>query len=130
DILDRGTTTIVSQVEAMLAMVDAFSAYAKSPPLKLEAIDLAALVRETAELYRGRPDLELSVRIAAGLSPVVADAARLRQILHNLIKNAFEAQEGGPGPMWVEVSTAPAPDGSQAAMFTVRDAGPGFSSKL
>jgi nitrogen fixation/metabolism regulation signal transduction histidine kinase len=130
DILDRGTTTIVSQVQAMLAMVDAFSAYAKSPPLKLESVDLDALVRETVELYRGRPSLQLSVQIAKGLEPVMADAARLRQILHNLIKNAIEAQEDESGPMRVAVSAAPAPDAPRAALLSVRDAGPGFSSKL
>lgn len=130
DILDRGTATIIAQVKAMLSMVDAFSAYAKSPPLELVPVDLGVLIREVSDLYRGRPDLALSVEAAPGLEPVTADAARLRQILHNLIKNAIEAQEGGPGRARIWVSVAPAPGDPQSIALSVRDAGPGFAPNI
>ncbi len=130
DILDRGTTTIIAQVKAMLAMVDAFSAYAKSPPLELAPVALDLLLREVSELYRGRPDLALSVETAPGLEPVSADAARLRQILHNLIKNAIEAQEEQPGRSRILLSVAVAPGDPQSVALSVRDAGPGFAPNL
>ncbi|MGH8272367.1 MAG: sensor histidine kinase, partial [Gammaproteobacteria bacterium] len=130
DILDRGTTTIIAQVKAMLAMVDAFSAYAKSPPLELAPVALDLLLREMNDLYGGRADLALSVETAPGLEPVSADAARLRQILHNLIKNAIEAQEDQPGRARILLSVAAAPGDPQSVALSVRDAGPGFAPKM
>lgn len=130
EILDRGTATIISQVQAMLTMVDAFSAYAKSPPLELSRVDLGALVNEVSDLYQGRPGLDLVVATTDNLEPITADASRLRQILHNLVKNAIEAQESQSARIWVEVSAVAAPHDADAAMLVVRDAGPGFPSKL
>ncbi|MGH7058041.1 MAG: HAMP domain-containing protein, partial [Acetobacteraceae bacterium] len=98
EILERGTATIIAQVRAMLAMVDAFSAYARSPRLALATVDLASLFREVGDLYRGRADLDFAIDTAPGLGSITADATRLRQILHNLIKNALEAQEDGDAP--------------------------------
>ncbi|MGH8427190.1 MAG: ATP-binding protein [Gammaproteobacteria bacterium] len=126
EILDRATATVIAQVEAMQTMVDAFSEYAKSPPLHLARVDLAVLVRETAELYRGRADLALGVEATPGLEPIMADAARLRQILHNLIKNAIEAQEGMPARSRVRIQVASRPSDSATVALRVQDAGPGF----
>ncbi|MDN5863805.1 MAG: ATP-binding protein [Gammaproteobacteria bacterium] len=130
EILDRGTATIVSQVQAMLAMVDAFSAYAKSPPLAFSEVDLSALLREVADLYRGRADLQLEVTTSPRLEPITADSARLRQILHNLIKNAIEAQEDRPGPIRVLLVAGPAGEDPQTVALCVQDEGPGFAPQL
>ena len=127
EILDRSTATVIAQVHAMQAMVDAFSEYAKNPPLKLVPVDVGQLVRELSELYRDRAGVSLTVSIASGLDPVPADAVRLRQILHNLIKNAIEAQPGGDARIWLEVAAAPELDG---VVLTVRDAGPGFDPEV
>ena len=127
EILDRSTATVIAQVHAMQAMVDAFSEYAKNPPLKLGPVDVGQLVRELAELYGDRAGVTLSVDIAPGLAPVSGDAVRLRQILHNLIKNAIEAQSGGNARIWLEVGAAP---GQDAVLLKVRDAGPGFDPEV
>ena len=51
-ILDRATYTIVQQVEAMKAMVNAFSEYARAPDMKVTKFPLNALVTEVADLHR------------------------------------------------------------------------------
>ena len=51
-ILDRATYTIVQQVEAMKAMVNAFSEYARAPDMKVTRFPLNALVTEVADLHR------------------------------------------------------------------------------
>ena len=126
-ILDRATATVIDQVHAMQAMVDAFSEYAKSPPLQICPVDLGQLVRDLAELYHNQTNVDLMVRIEPELEPVPADAVRVRQILHNLIKNAIEAQSGKRARVWLTVSLEPARD---ALRLSVRDAGPGFDSAV
>ena len=97
-ILDRATYTIVQQVEAMKAMVNAFSEYARAPDMKVTKFPLNALVTEVADLHRVQ---ESGVKIDVDLDPhienVEADRGRVRQILNNLIVNGAEAVENTPG---------------------------------
>ncbi|NIP73532.1 MAG: HAMP domain-containing protein [Gammaproteobacteria bacterium] len=91
-VLDRATHTIVQQVEAMKEMVNAFSEYARAPRIRLEPLDLNQLVKEVMDLYSG---LDAGVRIDMDMdkkTPIIeADSGRLRQLLHNLVKNGLEA---------------------------------------
>lgn len=90
--LDRLTRTIVQQVEAMKAMVNAFSDYARAPQMQLRDVDVNELVTDVVELYRAsNSDIIIEIALANDLPPLKADADRLRQILHNLVKNALEA---------------------------------------
>jgi nitrogen fixation/metabolism regulation signal transduction histidine kinase len=93
DVLDRGTHTIIQQVEAMKSMVNAFSDYARPPKMQVEPLHLDALVAEVMELYRSA-DGGPQVRLHAGEARIKADPQRLRQVIHNLVKNAQEALEG------------------------------------
>jgi nitrogen fixation/metabolism regulation signal transduction histidine kinase len=124
--LDRLTRTIVHQVEAMKSMVNAFSEYARSPRMQARPLDLNDLVRDVAELYKDDAGAE-RIEVLAGepLARVAADPDRLRQVLHNLIKNALEADSGTR----VSVRTATSADGT-AVELEVRDNGPGFPQEL
>ena len=125
-VLDRSTHTIVQQVEAMRDMVNAFSEYARAPAVTIARVDLSQLVREVAWLYRaqeGQPAVKLSLE--EGLE-VEADAVRVRQLLHNLIRNAQEALEGqADGTIEIGVRSIPAGERPMAEL-TVADNGPGI----
>jgi nitrogen fixation/metabolism regulation signal transduction histidine kinase len=127
-ILDRATYTIVQQVEAMKAMVNAFSEYARAPDMKVTRFPLNALVTEVADLHRVQ---ESSVQIDIDLDPhieqVEADRGRVRQILNNLIVNGAEAVEtAAAGRVFVNTRLETA-GAAQYATITVSDNGPGFS---
>ena len=90
-VLDRATNTIVAQVDALKTMVNSFGDYARPPSLALAPLDLNQLAGEVLDLYEHDQRLMLVRDFAPELAPVIADAGRIRQVLHNLVKNAIEA---------------------------------------
>ena len=131
DVMDRATNTIVQQVEAMKSMVNAFSEYARAPLLEMSAFDLNALVREVVELYRVREaNMQVSMELDPALPPIHADAGRVRQILHNLLKNAHEALEGREDGRVRIVSHYFRRGAEEVAEVTVEDNGPGFDPTI
>ncbi|MGH8280436.1 MAG: ATP-binding protein [Gammaproteobacteria bacterium] len=131
DVLERSTRTIVQQVEAMKSMVDAFSDYARSPELEFEALDLNALVHELTDLYpvhEGGMTIEL--KLDESLPPIRADAGRMRQMLHNLIRNAEEALEKRKGGRLKITTHYHRKAGEEMAELVVEDNGPGFDAAI
>lgn len=131
DVLDRGTQTIIEQVDAMKAMVNAFSEYAHPPQLRLVPVDLNALIVQVMELYRANRDrMALTLNLDDHLPELRADPGRLRQLLHNLIKNALEATPPGE-QCQLELATRNLDDGRfQGVELRIRDYGPGFSENV
>jgi nitrogen fixation/metabolism regulation signal transduction histidine kinase len=131
EVLERATRTIVQQVDAMKEMVNAFSDYARPPRLRLESLDLNQLIQEVVELYRHAPErLEFRLRLDPQLPRLQADAGRLRQLLHNLIKNAEEAVHDAQ-PCEITISTRLL-QGRQGDVveLVVADNGPGFAEEM
>jgi PAS domain S-box-containing protein len=127
ELLDRATHTIIQQVEAMKQMVNAFSEYARTPRMEITRVDVNALITELAELYahHERP-LAIALSLNAELPAIEADAGRLRQVLHNLLRNALEAMEH-QNEAKVEISTRRTVSaGSDLVEIKVSDNGPGF----
>ncbi len=131
ELLERATQTIIHQVDTLKAMVKAFSEYARPPVLDIKPLDLNALVQEVVELYRGDPaGPDFDVALDPGLPELRADAGRLRQLLHNLIRNALEAAPEDRRCR-VRIETA-AGFGRHADTIALRlrDNGPGFAKAI
>ena len=65
--LDKASGTIVSQVEALRRLVDAFGDYAQEPQLSLEPIRLDELIREVVVLYQqGDSNLSFELDLCPG----------------------------------------------------------------
>ena len=126
-ILDRATHTIVQQVEAMKEMVNAFSDYARAPDIEVGRFDLDKLVHEVVDLYRAQESgIEIVLTSDPTMPPIEADIGRVRQILHNLVRNATEALDNTrDGRIEVHVSCAEI-DGVDVVQIRVEDNGPGF----
>lgn len=131
ELLERSTRTIVQQVDEMKEMVNAFSDYARPPPLALERVDLNGLIQEVVELYQHAPErLQFSLALAPELPPLQADSGRLRQLLHNLLKNAEEAcQEMAQCQINVATRLVSARFGDLIEL-EVTDNGPGFAKNM
>jgi len=96
--LERATTTIVNQVEAMKNLVNAFRDYAKLPSPTLGHVDLNGLIREVLALYE-TSRVPIHAELEPNLPQIVGDASQLRQVIHNLLQNAQDAmadhEDGG-----------------------------------
>lgn len=129
-LLERSVTTIVAQVQAMQQLVTEFRDYARLPAAQLQPVDLAALAAEVLVLYGDAQDRgQLSARLTEGLPPILGDATQLRQVVHNLLRNALEAVADRPdGAVRLAVAPVQGDDGNvRAVRLTVRDNGPGFA---
>jgi nitrogen fixation/metabolism regulation signal transduction histidine kinase len=125
-LLDKASSTIVAQVEALRKLVDAFGDYAQEPILSLEAIRLDELVREVVALYQqGDSRLGFFLDMVPGPAGLAADAGRLRQVLHNLIRNSSEARANEPVSMEIKSQIVEEAVGSWLRMELLDD-GPGF----
>jgi nitrogen fixation/metabolism regulation signal transduction histidine kinase len=129
DTLRRATQTIVNQVSALKAMVDDFTSYARLPAPAPARLDLNALVSEVLALYE-TSSVPIAKRLEAGLPPVWADSAQIRQVIHNLVQNSQDALEhaklSGASPL-IEVRTELFAD---KVCLAVSDNGGGFPEEL
>ncbi|MEJ2395154.1 MAG: ATP-binding protein, partial [Candidatus Thiodiazotropha sp.] len=130
EVLDRATHTIVQQVEAMKTMVNDFSEYARPPQMEVKPLYLDRLIDEVVDLYRGNKAVRFSVKLGAEQSRVEADTLRIRQVVHNLIKNAIEALEGQPQAKVEVITQVLSRDEHPYYEMRVRDNGPGFNESM
>ncbi len=125
DMLARGTQTVINQVQAMKRMVDDFRDYARLPAPEVAPLDLNALIREVLGLYESS-SASIDTELADDLGAILGDATQLRQIIHNLLRNAEDALEGRAGARIV-IRTQ---QGSRHARLSLADNGPGFPVEL
>ena len=132
DLLQRMSRTIVNQVDNLKGMVDAFSDYARAPALKLQAVDLNALASEVAELYQVN-DQGVSVVVEPAEVPKLhLDSGRIRQLVVNLLKNAFEAfnDESERREVTIQTLVCEGARGKLEIELKIMDTGPGIPADI
>ena len=127
--LDRYTHTIVQQVEAMKSMVNSFTEYARAPNPNPELMDLNQMIREVMELYHAsRQPIDIRLALESALPKIQADPVRLRQLIHNLVKNASEAIDDKG---WISLRTRSVEEyGCHYIELVVEDSGKGIDEEL
>lgn len=87
---------VLRETQRLNRLVSEFLAFATPSPPKLQAVDLAELVRSTLEVFSLDPAARgMVVEPALETAWVLADENQLRQVLWNLLLNAAQASEQG-----------------------------------
>ncbi len=127
EILKQVDNQINRQNNLVDDMLDAARIRSNKIELHLELCDITELIRETVAEHRSlQPDrtIHLDVTLAAE-AHVLADANRVRQVLHNYLSNALKYSEAEkPVEVFVERT-----EDSTSVYVAVRDYGPGLSAE-
>jgi len=126
-ILTRSTQTIVQQVEAMKSMVDDFSEYARPSKKQVELINLNQLINEVLALYILQTEIRIVTVFNIENIVIEADPVSIRQVLHNLVKNAQEAMDG-KGQIEIKLDKV-VRNNTEYAEFSIYDSGCGLSEE-
>ncbi len=124
-------SAIGAEVERLRELTAGYLVRAR-PTADRQWVDLVALVRELLEFLK--PELQQRgvtvVFDPLQAAAVPADPAALRQVLWNLLRNAWEAMAQG-GTVWIEVAIEPEPgSAARRARLVVEDSGPGVPAEL
>ncbi|WP_188708856.1 sensor histidine kinase [Polaromonas eurypsychrophila] len=131
-LLTKSVKTIVDQVDAMKRLVNEFRDYARLPAAELKPVDLNALVNDVIQLYASdNAVVPVQAELEPGCPEIKADSQQIRQVIHNLLQNAQDAQEGLPAgrTAMVTLKTEYSPS-SRRVRLTVRDNGIGFPEHI
>ncbi len=116
------------QLQGMISdLLEVTRADAGKLPVRVRAISVSTLIRETVQDLRARADgrgLTLEAKLSSGLPKILADPSRVLQILVNLIDNAIKFT---PAPGEIVVSAGCEDD--DFVQINVEDTGSGISSE-
>jgi two-component system nitrogen regulation sensor histidine kinase NtrY len=131
-LVDECTSTIVTEVESLKALVDEFAQFARMPAPRAVPANLNTILADTLALYNGLfRQISLEQHFSSSLPPVRLDVEQIRRVVINLVDNALEALGGtqaGPRPdgepprIVIETQHDPA---NAVARIVIADNGPG-----
>jgi signal transduction histidine kinase len=125
-LLDKAHSVILEEVASLRRMVDDFSQFAQLPSPRYESKDAIQTAQQiialSADAYTPH-----HVVFEGSKAPIFAefDEQLIRLALHNLVKNAAEADPGSAKPITLRVRQS-----NHYVVFEVEDRGPGIPSNL
>ncbi|MFK8083163.1 MAG: ATP-binding protein [Granulosicoccus sp.] len=127
ELLERLTHTIENQVDSLKGMVNAFAEYASTPNLTLVPTSMNELLREVSDLYSNpNESVQINLALSTAVPRMSLDMPRMRQLTHNLIKNALEAQQGKLSKVVTLKTRMRNEPGNDVLEIIAEDEGPGF----
>ncbi len=131
-LLEKSTRTIIHQVESLQALVNSFGDYAREPKSILRPVNLHTVIEDILALYEPVEDSIGFVRqLKADPAMAMADPDRLRQILHNLIRNAIEAHGQDTDTLQIHLATENFDKNQIPGLaLSITDNGPGVRNDL
>lgn len=131
-ILERNVGAILSEIDRLASIARSFSRLA-SPGAAgqgpIVSVDLAGVLREVLDLYRGAGESAIRVESDApdSLPPVLCRPDELKEVLLNLLENARAAMPGGGV---VRIGAKELGGAESMVLVTVADEGTGIPAEL
>jgi signal transduction histidine kinase/ActR/RegA family two-component response regulator len=116
-------------------LVKQILSFSRREPTERKAVSLIAVVDESVRVLRMAlpPLVQLDVRRDAEVPWVLADATQIGQVLINLVNNAAQAMQGGPGRIGIHLGAVPLDAtlaASHPALLEMRAQHPGPLARL
>jgi signal transduction histidine kinase len=124
-VFDQCLDTILGQVRLLRQIASDFANFATEPSVRIEPIDLGAIVRDVVTPYQSGMSAQVAfeIDVPGGLPPVGADRTLLARALTNVVENAVQAMpEGG-------VIRMAAASGPVDVRLTIADSGVGMDAE-
>ena len=129
-------STVVKPVQRILAEVHRldmlskeFMEFSREQRLDLKPVDVRRLLQDVVDLWEpvaAERRMTLTLEAAHDLPALTADREKLHRVFDNLIKNAIEAIDKGPGRIGIQI----APPTRNVVSISVTDTGPGISDTV
>jgi signal transduction histidine kinase len=120
----RHLATAEREVAAAASIVDSLLDFAREREPVTAPVDLADLLDESLSVAVPPEGIAI-IRVGVdGVPPVLADRQQLRQVLLNLLTNAYESIDDGGGAVTIE-----AREQSEDVVIRVSDSGPGMDEE-
>lgn len=129
--LRQAAEEIANESERAAGILGSIRSFARKRSRRQAVCDIAELVREAGSLIGGMlskaPPIELKHDLAAAERQVLVDPLQIQQVLLNLFKNAWDAQQttGDERPIEVRLERE-----DERCAVEVRDHGPGLTPEL
>ena len=89
-LFEKVSHTVLNQIDNLNQIASEFSRFAKMPSLKIETIDMLAILNDTANMFIHE---KTSIKITTAVDEAIIDAdlSQLRRMFINLIRNSIQA---------------------------------------
>ena len=128
EVFRESTSTLLSELDNLKAIIGRFSDFAKMPAPHLETVDVNEIARDVMRLFaaqltqQDRPHVKEHLDLA-GVAKVQADPDQLRRALRNLVLNAMDAMPQG-GDLTVRTRAS-----ARRTVIEVADTGEGLTKE-
>ena len=128
DQLIATTQHVLSSIHRLDLIMQEFSNFTREQRLDLTELALPDLLRSLRDLWlplASSRGIELALELPATPIPLRADGPKLSRVLENLLKNAIEAIDCGPGRVTIHAAAT-----AGTVHIHVADTGPGISPNI
>lgn len=127
--LSKPVAQLMATIQHVDSLIREFCDFGRGQRLELGMIDVRSFVDDVVSMWEplaARKGIVLRREVADGVPPLRADAAKLRRVFDNLVKNAIEAIDSPAG----EIHIAAAISEPGKIRLSVADTGPGIRDNL
>jgi len=90
--INKATQSVIDQIDALTAIANEFSNFAKLPTAVMDDVDLAELVQSTISLFEANESCTITLSHDTSENyHVIADKDMMLRVLNNLISNGIQA---------------------------------------